>query len=110
MTPTHRAQLDAEVKRLVEYGAERLSVKEYTRRWNAAGFRFDHSCTIRQFARYVSGPFAGESWPEMTLYPVHKTTGLSAYHFQLPESECAKVKALRLSIFAVSRDGYILAI
>lgn len=108
MTKEHKRLLDAEVRRLLEHGAEYVSIPEYYRRWDEAGFKFDHSCDIREFARYISGPYAGELSPELNLYPVHKALKISAFHVDLPEADRKKVKELRRAFFAVSHDGYIL--
>lgn len=109
VTEMHKQALAAEIKALLEHGVERVTVEEFYRRYDAAGFRFEHSYTIRQFARYISGPRAGELSPCAGLYPIHKATGLSAFHVDLPRDEYAKLKAIRSTFFAVSR-GYILEV
>jgi hypothetical protein len=109
MTEMHKQALDAEIASLLAHGMEQVTVKDFYGRYDAAGFRFDHSCTIRAYGRYLTGPRAGQLSPDMNLYPVHKETGLSAFHFQLPRAEYEKVKALRNSIFAVNH-GYIMGV
>lgn len=110
MTPQHKAQLDAEVARLLHLGMEQLTTEEFYARYAAAGFRFDHSDTIRQFCTYSSGPFAGETSPCAALHPIHKGLKRSAFHFENPPEVYAAIKVLRNSIFAVTRDGYILEV
>ncbi len=89
---------------------EQLTTAEFYERYRAAGFRFDADCAIKQFARIMTGPRAGQGSPIIALYPVHIALNRSAFHYQNPPEVYAAIKTLRNSIFAVSRDGYILEV
>jgi hypothetical protein len=109
MTEMHKQALTAEIASLLAHGMEHVTVKEFYRRYDEAGFRFDHRDTIRQFARWMTGPRAGEVSPCTSMNPIHKETGLGYAHIDLPRSETQKVQTMRNQFFAVSR-GYILEI
>lgn len=110
MTEQHKRWRDAEVKSLLGQGMEQVSVGEFYARYDAAGFGFDKSCTIKQYSKYLSGPRAGESSPIAAMHPVLKGTSRSAFHNENDKSVYEAIKVLRDSIFAVSRDGYILEV
>jgi hypothetical protein len=107
LTTMHAQALKEEIENLLTHGMEQVSVKEFYRRYDSAGFRFEPSYTIRQFCRYLTGPRAGKLSPCANMYAIHKASNLSYAHIDLPESERTKFRTLRHSIFAVSR-GYIL--
>ena len=109
LTTFHKQALTDEIASLLSCGMEQVTVKEFYRRYDEAGFRFDPSDTIRQFARYLTGPRAGKLSPCTSMNPIHKETGLGYANVDLDRRETAKVQAMRNQFFAVSR-GYILEI
>lgn len=110
MTTHHKALLDAEVARREAWGQEHVSVEEFYARYARAGFRFEHSSTIRQFCTWSTGDAAGESHPVAALYPIHKASGRSAFHCDNQPEVYQAIKPLRDAFFAVTRDGYILEV
>lgn len=110
MKTWHKQAIDVEIAALLSHGYERVSVAEFKRRYDIAGFRFDPRDSIRQFSRYISGPRAGQISPIVSMEPIVKTTGRGYTHDDNPPDVYAKVKAMRSAFFAVSHDGYILEV
>lgn len=110
MTDRHKQALDTEVSALLAHGMEQVSIAEFYDRYDTAGFSFIKSFTIKQFSHYISGPRSGQSSPIAAMHPVIKGSTRSAFHNENDPKVYAAIKELRNSIFAVTRDGYIMEV
>lgn len=105
MTP-----LETEISRRIAAGCEQLSVSAMGARYLALGYRLDRSRDCYSNSRYVSGPFAGQSYPAITTGAKESDTGRSFAHFESRRDENFKAMMdLRQTVFAVTR-GRILEV
>lgn len=110
ITPAHRAALKAEVARRKARGETQLSVPQLAARFAALGYALDRSSDCRSWARYVTGPDAGASYPACTTGVREADTGRSAFHVESRRDEqFRQMQALRSAVFAVS-NGYVLEV
>lgn len=98
------------IERLEADGFEHVSVAEFRRRYAELGYIFSNSDLIRQYSRFVSGELAGEGWNIAVVELRHRETGIGPFNVNTPKGDYEKVKVLRNSVFAVTRDGYILEV
>jgi hypothetical protein len=72
-----RDSLNAELARRAERGLYPVTMAELDSRLRAIGYRLDRSMDCMSSNRYMTGEFAGESYPACNLYPVQCDDGLS---------------------------------
>lgn len=101
MTPEQAAQYE---------GREILTVHELSERFRVLGYRLDRSMDCRSNARFMTGAYAGESYPCCTTGIVEIDTGMSAFHYQARrDANFKRMQKLRGEICAVSR-GFLLEV
>jgi len=100
-TPT---ALEVEVAFRLRTGWTQVTVKEFTARYEALGYRLDRSHDCRCVARYLSD---GRTYPCCTAYPVNITNGRSAWNEDKGRADFAGLQRLRGEIFAVSRGAIL---
>ena len=101
-------RLQDEIDRRVSDGQTRCTIHTLETHYKAVGYRFDRSCDCRSNARYMSGPYAGESYPCLALYPVQIDNGVSAFNVEARrDTNFEAMQALRRTHFAVCAKGAI---
>ena len=99
--------LHTELARRLERKHLRVSMEELQARYAQFGYHFDRSLDCRATATYMTGPWAGTSYPCLTLYPVQSDNGLSAWNIDARRDEPFQaMQHLRRTLFSVSA-GYI---
>ena len=101
-------RLQDEIDRRVRDGQTRCTIHTLEKRYIALGYRFDRSCDCRSNARYMSGPYAGESYPCLALYPVQVDNDMSAFNVDARrDTNFTAMQTLRNTHFAVCAKGAI---
>lgn len=84
-------------------GCERISWAEYQRRALALGYRVDTDSPCPFDSRWLSGPRAGDEWPETSYPATHIASGLCFAHVDAPRDTLPAFQALRRNTVCVSR-------
>ena len=78
-------------------------MEELRTRYAQLGYRFDRRMDCRAPATYLTGPWAGTSYPCLALYPVQSDNGLSAWNIDARRDENFQaMQQLRHAVFSVS--------
>ncbi|ELY4881583.1 hypothetical protein ACLI07_23685 (plasmid) [Providencia huaxiensis] len=106
---THKnPSIQREIVRNLAAGMQLTTVKELTRMVKEVGYRFDRDLDTRSTSRIMSGPGAGDSYPNCYLYVVQDDDGLSAYHYQARrDANYEKLKTIRNDFFAVTNNHVV---
>ena len=103
--------LELELQRRAGRGWFPVSVSEFARRFAALGYRVDRAGDCRSVARYMTGDWAGETYPACSTGLREADTGLSAFNADARRDAAFRaMQELRGEIFAVTRDGFILEV
>jgi len=102
--PASALALDVEIASRLRQGWTQVTVKEFTARYEALGYRLDRSHDCRCTARYLDD---GRTYPCCTAYPVNITNGRSAWNEDKGSADFAGLQKLRGEIFAVSRGAIL---
>lgn len=97
------------IEQVIAYeGREKLTIAAFAARFAALGYSLDRDMDCRSPARYVTGPFAGESYLCCTTGLKETDTGLSAFHYKARRDDnFRKMQELRHEICAVSRGALL---
>lgn len=99
LTPEQVAQID---------NMQILTVKEFSERFAALGYKLDRSMDCRCNARFMTGEHAGESYPCITTSVKEIDTGMSAFHYQARrDSNFKAMQKLRQEICAITRGALL---
>lgn len=110
MTGENRV-LHAELRRRAAKGWHPVSVAEFERMFEALGYRVDRDGDCRGVARYMTGDWAGETYPACTTGLREADTGLRWCNVGARRDAAYRaVQELRGEVFAVTRDGFILEV
>lgn len=83
-------------KVLDEQGARRLTVAQIERELNAIGYRLDRTMDCRGTARFMTGPFAGETFPSLTTGIAQSDNRVSAFNVNARrDANYGRLKELR---------------
>jgi hypothetical protein len=94
----------------VASGARQLTVNQFKAEFAALGYRFDADMACKSLARYMTGPYAGETYPANSWYPVQADDGLSAWNVNARRDDNFKaLQKLRNEVFAVYA-GYVIEV
>ena len=111
MTVGSGAILAAELERRAGRDWLPVSVAEFDRRFAALGYRVDRDGDCRGTARYMTGAWAGASYPACSTGLREADTGLRAFNADARRDAAFRaMQELRGEIFAVTRDGFILEV
>lgn len=89
-------------------GMKILTVKELQARFEALGYKLDRSMDCRSTARFMSGEYAGKSYPCITTGLKEKDTGMSAFHYQARrDSNFKAMQKLRGEVCAITRGALL---
>lgn len=89
-------------------GMQILTVKEFSARFAALGYKLDRSMDCRSNARFMTGEYAGEVYPCVTTDIREIDTGMSAFHYQARRDENFKaMQKLRGEICAITRGALL---
>ena len=92
-------KLEREIWIRIQLGMEKLSIKEYIRRYENLGYTFDRSLDCRSTSKYLDNRM---TYPCLTLYPIQIDDGLSAWNIKARrDSNFLKFQQLRKEIFSV---------
>lgn len=77
-------------------GFEPLTLAQLDARLRSIGFTLDRSVDCHHTARWITGEYAGQSYPAISTGIKHIDSGLSFAHVDLPESaKLAELQAMR---------------
>ena len=76
------ANVEAEVARRRLRGLEPKTVAGIRAALAEIGYKMDRSCDARGVTRYLSGEFAGATYPATTVYIVEADTGVSFANYR----------------------------
>lgn len=89
-------------------GMQILTVKEFSARFEALGYKLDRSMDCRSVAQFMTGEYAGESYPCITTSLKEKDTGMSAFHYQARRDANFKaMQKLRQEICTITRGALL---
>lgn len=86
-------------------GMQILTVKEFGQRFLELGYKLDRTMDCRGLARWMTGEYAGESYPVITTSVKEIDTGMSAFHYQARRDDNFKaMQKLRGEICAITKN------
>lgn len=103
--------IENEIAARLSEGQRRLTVAAMTAEFAALGYAVDRTMDCHCVARYMTGPRAGQTHPCTTTGLREADTGRSAFHFEARrDAAFERMQALRMEVFAITRNGSILEV
>lgn len=96
--------LAKEIAYRIAEGEHQITMSQFKSKLKEIGYRFDRSMDCVCVGKWLTGPRAGETHPQLTLYPVQIDDGLSFAHVDARrDSNFKKLNEIRRNTFAVTR-------
>lgn len=101
-------RIQEERDRRISNGHIHCTIHKLEQLYIGLGYKFDRSMDCRGNASYVTCPYAGISYPALTLYPIQIDNGLSAWNVDARRDDNFKaMQAMRNTHFAVSPNAIV---
>jgi hypothetical protein len=96
-------RIQDEIDRKVAEGKKRCTIAKLESLYNDLGYGFARSHDCRSIAQHITGPYAGASYPVLTLYIIQLDNRQSAFHIESRrDSNFEAMQQLRKTYFAVA--------
>lgn len=100
----HNPSLISEIAFRLAEGDRQINLSQFQSELKEIGYRFDRSMDTFCSAKWMTGPRAGETHPQLTLYPVQIDNGLSFAHVESRrDANFKRLNEIRSNTFAVVR-------